>query len=107
MPLVRKVIASGIEVVDIDAWNRHIMQVLVQTLLRCQISTVRKMIVELVASKILVNILILLGILPFDIKQVAIIPYIVQPAFFFSSSLNKLILRSETQDYRVLFFALR
>ena len=106
LALIRKIIASRIEIVDVNSWKGDIVQVLVQTLLCGQISTVGEMIVKLVVSELLVNVFISLGILPLNIEDLAAMTGILHPAFRFRSPLDILVLRSETKNNRVLFLAL-
>jgi len=43
---IGQIVAPGVEVVDIDAGRHHVLQILVQALLRCEFSTGREMVVE-------------------------------------------------------------
>ena len=106
MALIRKVIASGVEIVDVNSWNGDIVQVLVQTLFCSKITSVREMIVKLVISEHLVNVFISLGKLPLNIENLAAMSRVQDPAFSSRGPLDKLVLRSETKNNRLLFLAL-
>ena len=57
LSLVRQIVAPRIKAIDIYAWRRDLVQVLIQTLLSGELAAIREMIVKLIPLQLLVNIL--------------------------------------------------
>ena len=58
LPCIRQIVTSWVESVQVHVWQGNVVQILVQTLLRCQLTTTWEVIVELIGAQQLVNVLI-------------------------------------------------
>ena len=96
LSLVRQIVAPRIKAIDIYAWRRYLVQVLIQTLLSGELAAIREMIVKLIPLQLLVNILTAIRILPLDIEKMATMPSILDPALHLSGTSQPFVLRPET-----------
>lgn len=65
---IRKVVTTGVELVDVSPILSYCLQVLVQTLLCCYLSPEREMIVKLIGLKS-IEFSLVINIIPLDIKE--------------------------------------
>ena len=88
LPLIGKIIASGIEAEDVYPRHGDVVQVLVEALLRSQFTTEWEMIVELISFHELISVLVTICVLPLNIPKIAASIDVLDPTFSESSSLH-------------------
>ena len=95
LPRVRQVVTSRVKVVDIYARQHHALQILVQSLLRGQLATVRKMVVEVGASNGSLHVMTDIEVVPEDfvLERGRLL---LQPAFGQGNSFDELVTRVKT-----------
>lgn len=80
LSLIREIVAARVETVDVDTRESDVVQILVEALLRGELSAVWEVVIELVASEHLVDVLIAIRELPLDVEQVAPMAGVLDPA---------------------------
>ena len=101
LPGVRQIIAPGVKVVDVYAGQNHVLQVLIQSLLRGQLATVREMVVEVGASNGSLHLVTDVEVVPEDFVLLCG-RLLLKPAFGQGNPFDILVTRVETEHDQFL-----